>query len=142
MGQITLIKIRYNPGYCDMAGGSHYSYLAKDKEGSWIYTSDDRETHMDPVTTVTYKVTDEEVAALAEFISRRHVPWLAMRPKSKGFITDYNPWHWNIEYTVTRFGKTISKDIDIPEYKIYTLRDRAVLKELRERFTGLARPHQ
>ena len=137
MKKIKLHRVSYSPGYCDMMGGGHEVSLEKGGDGNWNYICRDREDHSAPQVTTVYAVSEEAADRFADFIQKKRVISLKNRPKSDIFATDYSPWRWNIDYETTLFGKKKTVYCGFGEYKVYSGRDRRLLKELSERFRAL-----
>ena len=137
MKEIKIKRVSYSPGYCDMLGEYHESTLREDKNGSWTYVCSDRETHDAPTVTTSYAISADSVAQFEEFIKSNKVLSLEKRPKSDMFATDYSPWHWNVDYETTSFGKTKREYCSFGEYKRYSGRDYELLNELAKRFASL-----
>ncbi|MBO4505238.1 MAG: hypothetical protein J5728_02295 [Lachnospiraceae bacterium] len=129
---IELSEFDLSPGYCDMTGESHRSYL-RCNEGKWIIRSIDRAPGSRTEITTTYAVDTAAVAEFEAFIKENDICGLAGRKESGDFITDYSPWSCTIV-----FGKVGSrKSYRFREYLEYTSKDLELIKELRERFERL-----
>ena len=137
MKNFKLIAVRYSPGYSDMCGAGHSVRLKKDGSGKWIMEYRDREDHSAPTIVTTYDVLPGAAEDFEKFINRKRVPALEKRPKSSLFATDYSPWSYCIDYEKTLLGKTVSRDCVLSEYRLYSKRDYALLKELRGRLEAL-----
>lgn len=129
---IELSEFDLSPGYCDMTGESHQSYL-RCNEGKWIIRSIDRAPESRVETVTTYAVDTAAVAEFEAFIKENDICELAGRKESGDFITDYSPWSCTIV-----FGKVGSrKSYRFWEYLEYTSKDLELIKELREMFERL-----
>ena len=129
---IELSEFDLSPGYCDMTGESHQSYL-RCNEGKWIIRSIDRAPESRVETVTTYAVDTAAVAEFETFIKENDICELAGRKESGDFITDYSPWSCTIV-----FGKVGSrKSYRFWEYLEYTSKDLELIKELREMFERL-----
>ena len=137
MKKITLLRFEFSPGYGDMLGGYHAAFLMKNNGGKWEYICHDREDHSAPTIVTVYDVDAEAVSFFEQFLTKKRVFSLKRRPKSDLFITDYSPWHMNIDYETTFFGKIVKKSCDLYQYKKYSGRDNKLIKETKERFTAL-----
>lgn len=136
MKEIKIRRIVYSPGYCDMLGACHGRTLEKTDAG-WVLVCRDREEHSLPTVVTTCEVSAESVLRFEEFLAKKKVLGLEKRPKSDDFITDYSPWSYGVDYYTKSFGKTVRRHCGISEYKKYSKRDIALLKELNERFAAL-----
>ena len=134
---IRLRSFYYSPGYCDMMGGGHSTSLERGKNGEWMFVSRDREDHSALTVVSTYEVSAASIAEFESFINKKRVVSLAKRPKSDLFVTDYSPWNYSIEYEKTLFGKTRRVYCGITEFKKYSKKDQALIKELHDRFAAL-----
>ncbi len=139
MKEIRLRKMSYSPGYSDMLGGYHGSQLKKDEHGDWIFVRTDREQHNLPDNVTVYEVTAGAAAELEAFIAsaRHRISALSRRPKSDLFATDYSPWSCSLEYDTVSFGKPRRAAVGFSEFRKYSGRDRALIRELIQKFNDL-----
>ena len=133
----SLRSFSYSPGYCDMNGESHHDQLKKTKDGKWIYISIYRKEHGEPTITSTYSVSDNDVNKFESFIKEKKILSLTKRPKSSDFITDYSPWTYGIDFDCSASGGRTFESDNISQYRKYSNKDFALLKELDERFDKL-----
>ncbi len=139
MKEIRLRKMSYSPGYSDMLGGDHGSQLKKDENGDWIFVRTDREQHNLPDNVTVYEVTAGAAAELEAFIAsaRHRISALPRRPKSDLFATAYSPWSCSLEYDTVSFGKPRRAAVGFSEFRKYSGRDRALIRELIQKFNDL-----
>lgn len=139
MKEIRLRKMSYSPGYSDMLGGYHGSQLKKDENGDWIFVRTDREQHNLPDNVTVYEVTAGAAAELEVFIAsaRHRISALSRRPKSDLFATDYSPWSCSLEYDTVSFGKPRRAAVGFSEFRRYSGKDRALIRELIQKFNDL-----
>lgn len=132
-----LKRFYYSPGYCDMLGASHYSTLEKNADGNWIFVTGDREEHSEPMTVITYSVSAEKASEFEKFIKETNFTALSKRPKNRGFMTDYSPWGYYLDFDCSASGGSRSESFDITEYHEYTSKDLDLMKEVLARFNAL-----
>lgn len=133
----TLKRFHYSPGYCDMLGASHSITLEKNSDGNWVYITRDREEHSQPMTVITYAVSGEAAAEFEKFIKESDFPALAKRPRNRGFMTDYSPWGYYLDFDCSASGGSRNESFDITQYHEYTNKDDALMKEVLARFYAL-----
>ena len=134
MKEIKLKKFTYHPGYSDMRGARHEEVLRKNESGEWMITSEDREYYNDLLRITSYAVSPDKVEAFERFLKDKKILSLSKRLKSKVFVTDYSPWEYRI---MLEEGTSYRDECRITEYKMYSERDKGLLKELNMRFKEL-----
>ena len=132
-----LRSFSYNPGYGDMNGACHHDQLKKTKDGSWIYISSNRKELGEPMLVSTYSVSEDAVKEFEMFIKENDIVSLSKRPDSNDFVTDYSPWNYGIDFDCSASGGSSLESYNISQYKKYSKKDFALMKELQERFTKL-----
>ena len=133
----TLLEFAYSPGYGDMNGASHYEKLCRNDGGEWIIISRNRESFDEPLIETTYAVSAEAAADFEAFLREKDIVSLSDRPDSTDFITDYSPWGYNLYFDNSSLGGNKRERYGIEEYKVYSERDCALLKELNQAFRDL-----
>ena len=132
-----LLEFSYSPGYCDMCGELHHSELRKNEDGEWQIETRDRSEFGEPMLTTIYAVSAEAVERFETFLREKKVLSLEKRRDSKEFVTDYSPWHYIITYGKMIEGRMRKDFHSIRQYKRYSPKDYALLKELNQRFDEL-----
>ena len=132
-----LKRFHYSPGYCDMLGASHSGTLEKTAGGSWTFVTRDREEHSEPMTVITYAVTDEKASEFEKFVKESNFTNLSKRPSNRGFVTDYSPWGYYLDFDCSAYGGSGSESFDITELHEYTTADYDLMKEVLARFNAL-----
>ena len=132
-----LKRFHYSPGYCDMLGASHSITLEKNSDGKWVYITCDREEHSEPMTVITYSVSSEAASEFEKFIKGSDFPSLSKRPKNRGFVTDYSPWGYYLDFDCSTYGGSRLESFDITEYHEYTNKDYDLMKQVLARFNAL-----
>ncbi|MBQ7474761.1 MAG: hypothetical protein IJS78_02445 [Clostridia bacterium] len=127
-----LREFRYSPGYCDMRGASRSETLRKNGAGEWEITTRRREVWDEPTAVSSYAVTAEDAARFEAFIAEKNVLSLVRRRDSGDFATDYSPWSYEFV-----FEGSPAKFFRIEEYKKYSERDYALLRELDALFASI-----
>lgn len=132
---IEVTGVNYSPGYSDMNGGSHHNKLKKEKDGSWVVESDDRNDIEEPLVTTVYAVSEDEFREFEEFIKSSGILDLKNRKDSDEFCDDYSEWVILIKYKDLDSGE--NKTADINEYKKYSDKDYELIDEFVQRFKDL-----
>ncbi|MCR5252025.1 MAG: hypothetical protein K6E50_15630 [Lachnospiraceae bacterium] len=132
-----LKNFSYSPGYCDMLGESHSAELRNGGDGSWTLISYDRQEHSEPLIKTTYAVSEEEVLRFEEYLKEKKIASLDGRKDSDDFATDYSPWSYRLLYDNSSVGGEKNAEYAIREFRKYSDADKALLKELGERWKSL-----
>lgn len=132
-----LKRFHYSPSYCDMLGASHSITLEKNSDGKWVFFTRDREEHSEPMTVITYAVSDEAASEFEKFIKESDFPSLSKRPRNRGFVTDYSPWGYYLDFDCSASGGSRLESFDITEYHEYTNKDYDLMKQVLAKFNAL-----
>jgi hypothetical protein len=131
-----LISFRYSPGYSDMRGAMHSEELTRNENGGWITVCRDRDSHAEQVVVTVYSVSDAAAEDFTSFLRKSGAASLADRRKDDLFATDYSPWEYEMEFDPPRSGSG-RRYIRICEYRKYSKRDYALIRELNSRFRAI-----